>query len=267
MKGVTSGIVKEGDLLIIEGGIAKHIICPKIRSDKIAGAYATAYNDNMLPVTVYIDVKDIPEDNLPNIEAIARARAGKMATGKLMATGLQEQHKQPSKKQEKQQKQERELTPNDNITKAKILKVDTPQIEGESRIVIATVQGPKGKYNVLARDKYAERLIALEGETAYLHMTKLYNQKYKAYEAVKVHFTAKKMQVETSVVTRGGEFFVLGKNSKEVQVIAHDLETIGQLEKAVGKRAKVTLEGFKDQFVVTDVELITDKAEQEEKAS
>ena len=90
-------------------------------------------------------------------------------------------------------------------------------------------------------------------------MTKLYNQKYKAYEAAEVHFTAKKMQVETSVVTRGGEFFVLGKNSKEVQVIAHDLETIGQLEKAAGKRAKVTLEGFKDQFVVTDVELITDK--------
>ena len=59
----------------------------------------------------------------------------------------------------------------------------------------------------------------------------------------------------------------MGKNSKEVQVIAHDLETIGQLEKAAGKRAKVTLEGFKDQFVVTDVELITDKAEQEEKAS
>ncbi len=263
MKGVTSGIVKEGDLLVIEGGIAKHIINPKKRSDKIAGAYATAYNDNMLPVTVYVDVKDIPEDNLPNIEAIARARAGKMATGKLP-------DKQPSKKQEKQQEQKQELTPNDNITKtaAKILKVDTPQIEGESqRIVIATVQGPKGKYNVLARDKYAERLIALEGETAHLHMTKLYNQKYKAYEAAEVHFTAKKMQVETSVVTRGGEFFVLGKNSKEVQVIAHDLETIGQLEKAAGKRAKVTLEGFKDQFVVTDVELITDKAEQEEKAS
>ena len=43
MKGVTSGIVKEGDLLVIEGGIAKHIINPKKRSDKIAGAYATAY--------------------------------------------------------------------------------------------------------------------------------------------------------------------------------------------------------------------------------
>jgi len=256
MKGVTSGIVKEGDLLVIEGGIAKHIINPKKRSDKIAGAYATAYNDNMLPVTVYVDVKDIPEDNLPNIEAIARARAGKMATGKLP-------DKQPSKNQDKQQEQDQELTPNDNITKtaAKILIVDTPQIEGTSRIVIATVQGPKGKYNVLARDKYAERLIALEGETAHLHMTKLYNQKYKAYEAAEVHFTAKNAQVDTTIIARCGEFFVLGKDKKEVNVVAHDLETIRQLEANTGKRARVILEGFKDQFVATDVVPLAEEVE------
>ena len=176
MKGVTSGIVKEGDLLVIEGGIAKHIINPKKRSDKIAGAYATAYNDNMLPVTVYVDVKDIPEDNLPNIEAIARARAGKMATGL--------PDKQPSKKQEKQQEQEQELTPNDNITKtaAKILKVDTPQIEGESRIVIATVQGQKGNITI-ARDN-CERLIALKEKRSPSY-DKVIQPKYKAYEAAK----------------------------------------------------------------------------------
>lgn len=268
MKGVTSGIVKEGDILIIEGGVAKHIINPKKRGEKVTGAYATVFNENLLPSTVFVDVKDISEEDIASIEDIARQRVTKS-----LKTDVEAQNSaKPSNVRSINERKKNNASSSQNstnITKtiAEVISVAAPQFEGETQVVVANVRGPKGKYTIMATGKHAERLIVLEGQKACLEMTTVYNNKYKAYEAAEVHFSSKRAVVETEIFERGGQYYAKGKEEKEANIVAHDLKTMKLLEKNVGKKVKLTLEHMEKsqgEFIVTDV-VSLEKADEADK--
>jgi|LSQX01.1.fsa_nt_gb hypothetical protein len=220
----------------------------------------------MLPSTVFIDAKDVPAEELEQIESVARKRAMELLengaktqkTAPIKPANVKNITDYPKKKAEKSQ------SPATTKTTAKVISVAAPQFEGETQVVVANVQGSKGNYNVMAIGKHAERLIVLEGKNAYLEMTKTFNKKYQAYEAAEVHFSSKKAVVETEIVTRGGEFCVIGKDGKEARIAAHDLQTMKSIEDNVGKKVKLTLEHMEEsqgEFIVTNVVPIgTDEA-------
>lgn len=250
MKSVTSGIIKEGDILIIEGGVAKHIINPKKRGEKVTGAYATVINDDLLPSTVFVDAKDVCEDDIKDIESIARQKA--------IDTSMYPLSSQKNIRKESKKKN----CCNAAKTLVEVVKVANPQIEGDRQIVIANVKGDKGNYNVMATGKHAERLIVLEGQKACLNLavkadgTAVFNTRYKAYEAVEVHFSCKKAIVETVVTKREGCYYIQGKDGQDICLDVHDLETIVLLERSICKKVKLVLEYMgenKDKFIVTDV--------------
>lgn len=248
MKGVTSGVVKEGDILIIEGGVAKHIINPKKRGQKVTGAYATVFNENFMPSTVFVDIKDISEEDAARIEDIARQQAAKS-----LKTDAGAQH--PAKPSNIRSINDHK---NSGTTKTivDVISVAAPQSEGKTQVVVANVRGPKGSYAVMATGKHAERLIVLEGQKACLEMTAAYNDTYKAYEAAEVHFSPKKAVVETEIFEREGQYYAKGKEKKEAKIVAYDLGTVKLLEQNAGKKARLTLEYMEksqDGFIVTDV--------------
>ncbi len=275
MKGITSGVVKEGDILVVEGGVARHIINPKKRGEKVAGAYATAYNENLLPSTVFVDAKDIAEGEKGKVEAMARQKVTEQVSG---APKPSPQKPVPQKAPAQQQKpadvkwlpaQNKAVTnagsTNSGTTKvnAKVISVSAPEFEEETQVVVAVVEGPKGRYNVVTSGKHGERLIALEGHEVWLEMkttaknTPVFSKKYKAYEASEVHFSEQRIAVkETMILLKGNNFIVLGREGKEAKIVAHDLETMQDIEANVEKPVSLVLESFgdpSDGFVVTDV--------------
>lgn len=292
MIGITSSVVKEGDILVIEGGVPRHIIVPKKRTDVIAGAYAAAIMEH--PNTVYVDAKEVSEEDLPNIEEIAKRKLietikantrllQEMSNGidQSKAKSLQQEMtngnkgsedatsnqagnmksananiKTAEKKENKENKGREESIVKVN---AKVLSLSEPESGPESEpVIVAEVEGLKGKFKVFAKGKHAERLIALEGQTACLWMSKRFDKKYNAYEVEEVHFSMKRAVVDTKVSCIDGNYTAEAKEGNQVNITAFDIETIQKLEEAANTEQKVRLvleysEVAHGSFVVTDV--------------
>lgn len=251
LKSITSNLVKEGDILVIEGGIAKHIIIPKKRGEKTVGAYATVYNNDLIPHTVYVDINETDENN---IESMARARA--VETSKKIIKLPNSNIKNNKKDNPNEDKKLVEVT---------VLAVSEPKKENDELVITAQVQGIKGKFSAVAKGKHAERLVALEGETAFLVMTKQYDEKYKGYKVEEVHFSQARAVVKTEIISRDGEYFAKGQDGHEAKIVAYDLETVQKIEQHAGKKVHITLEHSKispDDYIVTDITLAETSAEQ-----
>ncbi|KXG75504.1 hypothetical protein AN618_18770 [Fervidicola ferrireducens] len=301
--GMISGVVKEGDVLVIEGGVPRHIIVPKKRADVVAGAYAAVISDH--PNTVYIDAKEVAEEDVPKIEEIAKRKLIEIvkANAKLIEEAELDKTaaKRPSAVNIGNTKHGNNIGNNkdngqnfkgskdtskgnagidtpmkkaDNgIAKVnvKVLSLSEPESGPESEpVIVAEVEGPKGKFKVVARGKHAERLIALEGQSACLWMGKRVDRKYGAYEVEEVHFSTKRATVDTKVSCVDGDYTAEGKEGQQVPITAFDIETIQKLEEVANTGQKVQLilehsEAAQGSFVVTEV--LSVEAKPIEKAS
>lgn len=268
MKSIISGVVKEGDILVIEGGVPRHIIVPKKRTDVVAGAYASMIAEH--PNTVYVDAKEVAEEDLPNIEEIAKRKL--IETMKLNTRLLQEVVNENNQSNVKNLQREmangnkgnRNTVSNQaGIAKVnvKVLSLSEPESGPESEpVIVGEVEGPKGKFKVLAKGKHAERLIALEGRSAclWLSKSKKVDKKYNAYEVEEVHFSIKRAVVDTKVSCIDGSYTAEAKDGNQVAITAFDVETIQKLDEGVNTGQKVRLvlehsEAAPGSFVVTDV--------------
>lgn len=256
LKSITSNLVKEGDILVIEGGIAKHIINPQKRGEKIVGAYATVYNNDLIPHTVYVDINETDENN---IESMARVRAVETSKKiiKLPNSNIKNNKKDNSPNEDKKEDKK--------LVEVTVLAVSEPKKENDELVITAQVQGIKGKFSAVARGKHVERLVALEGETAFLVMSKQYDDKYKGYKVEEVHFSQARAVVKTEIISRDGECFAKGQDGHEAKIVAYDLETVQKMEQYAGKKVHITLEHSKisqDDYIVTDITLAETSAEQ-----
>jgi hypothetical protein len=288
MKSIISGVVKEGDILVIEGGVPRHIIVPKKRADVVAGAYAAVITDH--PNTVYIDAKEVAEEDVPKIEEIAKRKLIEIvkANAKLIEEAELDKTaaKRPSAVNIGSTKHGNDIKDNwqnlkgskdtskgnagtDTPTKkvdnsiakvnVKVLSLSEPESGPESEpVIVAEVEGQKGKFKVLAKGKHAERLIALEGQTACLWMSKKVDKKYNAYEVEEVHFSMKRAVVDTKVSCIDGNYTAEAKEGNQVTITAFDVETIQKLDEVANTGQKVRLvlehsEAARSSFVVTDV--------------
>lgn len=263
LKSITSNVVKEGDILVIEGGIAKHIINPKKRSEKITGAYATVYNSDLIPHTVYVDVNEADESNIENA---ARAKAVETSQ-KIIKLPNSNVRNNNAKKKDNGEGSARESNQESSkkMVEVTVLSLSEPKKDDDVLVIVAQVQGIKGKFSAVARGRHAERLVALEGETAFLVMSKQYDEKYKGYKVEEVHFSQARAVVETEIYSHDGEYFAKGQDGQEAKIVAYDLETVQKIEQYPGKKVHITLEHSKisqEDYIVTDITLAETSAKQ-----
>ncbi|MGB9812454.1 MAG: hypothetical protein ACPLRZ_11490 [Thermovenabulum sp.] len=246
LKGINIGIVKEGDILVIEGGIARQII--RKRGSVIKGIYCTIIDEANVPYTTYYDVAETHEntdEERLKMEYISKAL--KEYFGETEGLLYENKH------QEQDRMENKSKSSNESYVRARIIKI-LDAVEEENKTEIKATAEVKGKIcEAIIKGKEAVEKTLLSLEEIYLKISKEKIRKENnkiVIETDEVRFS-KNQETYKAEINRDGDnlkAIVNGVNGSEFKVVA--IKNI--LENIKNKKDVMITGRIKDNILLVD---------------